>query len=588
MALSQEFLNELKYQNDIVSVVESYVSLKRSARNRLGVCPFHSEKTPSFTVFPESQSYYCFGCGAGGDVITFIRQIENLEYIEAVRFLAQRAGMSMPEDTSLDDRQARLKKRIFEINKVAARFFFDTLTKSENGREGLDYFAKRQMSPATIKHFGLGFAPDSWHDTVNFLKQKGFTEEEIIAAGLGARGKNGGLYDVYRKRVMFPIIDLRGNVIAFGGRVLDNSKPKYINTSDTPIYKKTRNLFALNFAKNVKDRKIILCEGYMDVIALHQAGFENAVACLGTALTDEQARLVASYADEVITCYDSDDAGQKATRRAFDIFDKIGIKVNVLNIPDAKDPDEFIKKFGAGRFKLLIDGAKSVTDFLIANVKEKYDINVPADKVNYLKGVSQILASLPNAIERDVYMRKIANELEISVEAIKVHVESLISSRKKRENKREARDLSIAANKGLEKVDPERARHLREAKCEDEILGCLFKNPDKLEWVLSKITPDKFVTSFNKRIFEAVKEKIKQFGHIDISDFSADFPPEDMGRISRILQGASANFDEKTMLDYISALLECADRPDTGEIKQMSDDELKSYIDKIKDKKNRG
>ncbi len=586
MALSQEFLQELKYQNEIVSVIESYVHLKHSSRNRVGLCPFHSEKSPSFTVFADSQSYYCFGCGAGGDVITFIRQIENLEYIEAVKFLAQRAGMSMPEDNRLEDKQAKLKKRVYEINKTVARFYYDTL-KGEKGREGLNYFLSRQLTPATINHFGLGFAPDSWHDTVNFLKSKGFTDEEMIAAGLGARGKNGGLYDVYRRRVMFPIIDLRGNIIAFGGRVLDDSKPKYINTSDTPIYKKTRNLFALNFAKNVKDRRIILCEGYMDVIALHQAGFENAVACLGTALTDEQARLVSTYADEVVTCYDSDEAGQKATRRAFSIFEKLGIKVKVLSIPDAKDPDEFIKKFGVTRFKMLIDGSKSVTDFMLAQAKEKYDLSLPADKVNYIKEITGVLASLPSPVERDIYMRKLSGELDISVEAMKAQVESLIKSRKRREEQKQSRDLSMAVTKGFERSDPERARHLREAKCEDEILGALFKHPDRLEWITSKISPSNFVTSFNAKVFEAIIRKIKEFGHVDLSDFSGEFSPPEMGRISLLLQSASPHFDQKLMSDYITALIECGKKPNQDKIKTMSDDELKNYVDALKDKKNR-
>ena len=586
MALSHEFLQELKYQNEIVSVIESYVHLKHSSRNRVGLCPFHSEKSPSFTVFADSQSFYCFGCGAGGDVITFIKQIENLEYIEAVKFLAQRAGMTMPEDNRLEDRAARLKKRIFEINKTAARFFYDTL-KSEKGREGLNYFLQRQLTPATINHFGLGFAPDSWHDTVNFLKSKGFSDEEILAAGLGAKSKNGGLYDVYRRRVMFPIIDLRGNILGFGGRVLDNSKPKYINTSDTPIYKKTRNLFALNFAKNTNDRKIILCEGYMDVIALHQAGFENAVACLGTALTDEQARLVSTYADEVITCYDSDEAGQKATRRAFTIFEKLGIKVRVLSIPDAKDPDEFIKKFGVTRFKMLIEGSKSVTDFMLAQVGEKYDLSISADKVNYIKEITGVLASLPSPVERDIYIRKISADLDISVEALKAQVESVLKTRKRREDNLKARDLSMAVAKGFEKTDPERARHLREAKCEDEILGAMFKHPDRLEWVLDRISAENFVTAFNRRIFEAVCRKIKEFGRIDLSDFSEEFSNEEMGRISLILYSASLNFDEKLMEDYIKALIECGEKPDQSKIKDMSNDELKSFVDSLKDKKNR-
>ncbi len=586
MALSQEFLQELKYQNDIVSVIESYVHLKHSSRNRVGLCPFHSEKSPSFTVFQDSQSYYCFGCGAGGDVITFIKQIENLEYIEAVKFLAQRAGLSMPEDNKLEDKAARLKKRIYEINKTVARFYYDTL-KSEKGREGLNYFLSRKLTPSTINHFGLGFAPNSWHDTVNFLKSKGFTDEEMIAAGLGARGKNGGLYDVYRCRVMFPIIDLRGNIIGFGGRVLDNSKPKYINTSDTPIYKKTRNLFALNFAKNVKDRRIILCEGYMDVIALHQAGFENAVACLGTALTDEQARLISTYADEIITCYDSDEAGQKATKRAFSIFEKLGIKVRVLSIPDAKDPDEFIKKFGTTRFKMLLDGSRSVTDFLLMQAKEKYDLSLPADKVNYIKEITGVLASLPSPVERDVYLRKLSGELDISFEAMKAQVESLLKSRKRREETKASRDLSIAGANNFSKTDPERAKHLREAKCEEHILGVLFKHPDRLEWVLERISPEKFVTSFNSRIFNILCQKIKTFGQVDLSDFSSALPAEEMGRLSYILSNAQPHFDEKLVEDYITALIEFGQKPKQEEIKTMSDDELKSYVAILKDKKNR-
>lgn len=587
MALPQEFLQELKYQNEIVSVIESYVHLKHSSRNRVGLCPFHSEKSPSFTVFPDSQSYYCFGCGAGGDVITFIKQIENLEYIEAVKLLAQRAGMTMPEDNRLEDKVARLKKRLYEINKVAARFFYDAL-KSDKGKIALDYLInKRKFTPATINHFGLGFAPDSWHDTVNFLKSKGFTDEEIIASGLGGKGKNGGLYDIYRKRVIFPIIDLRGNIIGFGGRVLDDSKPKYLNTKETPIYNKSRNLFALNFAKNSKSRQILLCEGYVDVIALHQAGFENAIACLGTALTDEQARLISSYADEVVTCYDSDDAGQKATFRTFEIFEKLGIKVKVLSIPDVKDPDEYIKKFGSARFKLLVEQSKSVTDFILSKIENKYNLSTPDGKVNFLKEATNVLASLPSPVERDIYIRKLSADLDMSSEALKAQLESAMKSKKRRADFKDARDLSICVSKGGEKNDPERVKHLREAKCEDEILGSLFKHPDRLEWVMSKLSATNFVTTLNRRIFEAVCRKIKQFGRIDLSDFSEEFSNEEMGRISLILHKASPIFDERLIGDYINALIECGEKPDQSKIKQMSDEELKTFVDSLKDKKNR-
>ena len=587
MALPQEFLQELKYQNEIVSVIESYVHLKHSSRNRVGLCPFHSEKSPSFTVFPDSQSYYCFGCGAGGDVITFIKQIENLEYIEAVKLLAQRSGLDMPEDRRLEDGAARLKKRVYEINKAAARFFYDTL-KSDKGKQGLDYLINhRKFTPATINHFGLGFAPESWHDCVNYLKSKGFTDNEIIVSGLGASGKNGGLYDVYRKRVMFPIIDLRGNVIGFGGRVLDDSKPKYINTKDTPVYNKSRNLFALNFAKNSKENRIILCEGYVDVIALHQAGFDNAIACLGTALTDEQARMISNYAEEVVTCYDSDAAGQKAAFRAFSIFEKLGIKVKVLSIPDAKDPDEYVKKFGAGRFKLLLDKSQSVTDFILFKIQSKYDLSTPDGKVNFLKESVKVIATLPSPVERDIYIRKLANDLDMSTEALKAQLESAIKSKSRRDALKGERDLTIHVVSGNEKNDPERIKHLREAKCEDEILGALFKHPDRLEWVMSKLSATNFVTSLNRRIFEAVCKKIKEFGHVDLSDFSEDFSNEEMGHMSLILHKAPSLFDEKLMGDYINALIECSKKPDQSKIKQMSDEELNDFVNSLKDKKNR-
>lgn len=361
--IPQSFIEELRLNCDIESVISSYVQLRRRGRILTGLCPFHSEKTGSFTVYPESQSFYCFGCGAGGDVIGFIRRIENLDYVEAIRFLAGRAGMTVPDDAR-EDRTAMLKTKILEMNREAAHFYFEKLIAPE-GKSALNYLLGRGLTPKTIKHFGLGYAPTGRNNLTDMLSKKGFKYEDMEAACLARRGKNGGYYDVFRDRVMFPIIDLRGNVIGFGGRKMEGDGPKYYNSPDTPVFKKTKNLFALNFAKKQKLDNLILCEGYMDVIAMHQAGFTQAVASLGTSLTADQCRLAASYTDEAVLAYDSDEAGQKATRRAINLLDEAGIRSRVLSIEGAKDPDEFIKKFGAARFKRLIEGLQEpwITSF---------------------------------------------------------------------------------------------------------------------------------------------------------------------------------------------------------------------------------
>ncbi|MBQ3259296.1 MAG: DNA primase, partial [Clostridia bacterium] len=353
--LPDSFIQELIAKNDIESVVSSYVSLKRRGRNLVGLCPFHGEKTPSFNLYPETASFYCFGCGAGGDVITFIKRIENLSYIDAVKFLADRVGMTMPEHT-FDDTAAKQRVRILEANREAARIYHKCLY-SEQGKMALDYYHSRGYTDATIRHFGLGYAPDSFWFLRDELRKKGFHDEELRVAWLCGRSQKGSIYDLFRNRVMIPIIDVRGNVIAFGGRVLDDSKPKYLNSGDTLVFKKTNNLFALNFAKQGKTDNLILCEGYMDVIALHQAGFTNAVAALGTSFTMEHARLLARYTDEVVLVFDADAAGQKGAQRAIGMLREIGMRVRLITVPDGKDPDEFIKRNGAERFKLLLDRA---------------------------------------------------------------------------------------------------------------------------------------------------------------------------------------------------------------------------------------
>ena len=417
--IPESFINELKYQCYIEDIVGGYVNLKRAGRNLKGLCPFHSEKTPSFTVYPENGSYYCFGCGSGGDVITFIRNIENLDYVEAVRFLAAKVGMTVPEEET-DNGTAKLKTRILEANRLSARFFHENLIHTP---QALAYIRDRGLTDRTIRHFGLGFAKNSWDDLHHFLRSKGYSDEELYQAALISKGRNGSYYDQFRNRFMFPIIDVRGNVIGFGGRVLDDSKPKYLNSADTPVFKKSRNLFALNFAKNTKERSLILGEGYMDVIAMHQAGFTNAVATLGTSLTADQARMISQYAKEVIIAYDSDSAGQTATKRALSLFEETGIKVRILSIPDAKDPDEYIKRFGATRFKLLLEGCSNAIEFELAKAKANFDLETADGKVGYLKEAAKVLAGIRSPVEIDVYAAKIAGETEVSKEAVKLQVQ---------------------------------------------------------------------------------------------------------------------------------------------------------------------
>ena len=554
--ISELFLQELKSYSDIEQVVSSYVHLKRRGRVATGLCPFHSEKTPSFTVYPDNQSFYCFGCGAGGDVITFIRRIENLEYVEAVRFLAQRAGMAMPEDTR-DDGMARLKARVLELNRTLARFYHSCL-RGPQGKPGLDYLHGRGLANQTIIRFGLGYAPDSWDSACKYLRSKGFTDDEMTAAAVAARGKSGGLYDSFRNRVMFPIIDLRGNVIGFGGRVMGDAKgPKYLNSSDTPVFKKSRNLFALNFAKASKREGLILCEGYMDVIAMHQAGFDNAVATLGTALTSEQSRLIAQYAQGVILSYDSDGAGQAATRRAVGLLGEVGVKIRVLSITGAKDPDEYIKKFGGERFSLLLEGASNATEFEIAKLRQKYDCDTADGKVAVLREFVALMAGIPNAVERDVYISKVAAELEVAKEA----VETQLKFEQKRASKRRRRDASelkvySEVKAPSQRQDFQRARNIKFALAEDKLLGILMKNPDYYAHAASRITLEDFVTDRNRELAKVLFERLAAGQSVELSLLSAQLTVDQMGVASELVNAVSGMmFGVEDVDSYIDTIL---------------------------------
>ena len=481
MAIPQAFIQQLLQHCDIEDVVSSYVTLRSEGSRKKALCPFHSEKTPSFIVYPNTQSFYCFGCGAGGDAITFIRRIENLDYVEAVKLLAQRVGLPVPEDEE-SNRAARLKMRVLEVNREAARFFHQTL-KTPEGQPGLRYLkGERRLTDSTIVKYGLGFARDSWDALYRHLRQKGFTVEELETAKVITRGKNGHYYDFFRNRVIYPVIDLRGNVIAFGGRVLDDSKPKYLNTPDTPVFKKSRNLFSLNFAKNaVQTKKLILAEGYMDVIAINAAGFENVVATLGTALTAEQARLMKNYAEEVIICYDSDGPGQAATHRAINLLSEAGITAKTIRMEGAKDPDEFIKKFGAKRFELLLNGAGNAVEFELQKLRESVDLQDTNGKIEYVRRAVPLIADIRSRLEREVYAGIVARETGGEAKTFLSQVDAAIRRRAKQQEAGEWRDIRNAREVQTDRVNPDRARFLRASQAEATLIAFAVREPSCLK-----------------------------------------------------------------------------------------------------------
>ncbi|ADU26610.1 DNA primase [Ethanoligenens harbinense] len=532
--ISEAFLQEMKDRCDIESVVSRYVNLRKSGKSMVGLCPFHSEKTPSFHVYPDDQHFYCFGCETGGDVITFIRKIENLEYREAVEFLAAQAGLTVPDDAPGAQAASRERARILEMNRAAARFFHECLI-SPQGKEGLAYFEQRGLSMHTIRSFGLGYAPDGWNHLLGYLQQQGFRPEELAAGALALRGRNGGYYDAFRHRVMFPIIDLRGNVVAFGGRVLDDSKPKYLNSNDTPAFHKSKCLFALNFAKNSGGRSLILCEGYMDAIALHQAGFRNAVATLGTALTPEQVRLMARYAKEVVISYDADKAGQNASQRAIGLLTQAGLAVRVLRIEGGKDPDEFIRTHGADRFRMLLEHSGNHIEYRLASALQKYNVDITEQKAAYLKEAVEILATVESMVERDVYAGKLAETLGVSKENVLADAAALRAKRQGREKKARVREEIAAAHGMKDRVNPEKRANLLAARAEENLIVLLYRNPDFLKRMDNLIRPEDFVTAFNRRVYTALREQAIAGGEPDLSALGAQFSADEMGKITGLL-----------------------------------------------------
>ena len=543
--IDQSVIEEIKARNDIVDLVSSYVSLKRAGSNMLGLCPFHSEKTPSFTVFPARQGYYCFGCGAGGDVITFVRQIENLEYVPALEFLAKRVGITIPADATRRG-VGFDRARMLSMNKEAARFFRECLFDQKLGAAARAYFEKRALSTATIKHFGLGYSPDGFSALTNHLHDLGYTDAEMTAGFLCGRSKKTGApFDYFRNRIMFPIIDVSGNVIAFGGRVMDDSMPKYLNSSDTPVFKKSRNLFALNFARASCAEEMILCEGYMDVIAMHAAGFTNAVATLGTALTPEQARIMARYTKRVLISYDSDAAGQKAANRAIGILGEVGLDVRVLRIEGAKDPDEFIKKYGADKFRLQLSGSFSKFDFNMDGILSRHNIAIPDEKIKACAELTDLAAGIYSSAEREVYIAAAAKKLDISAESIRADVERKL--RKKRsEYKREQAQKIVRQSAGYgDRVNPDFAKNVAAAKAEEAVLGMLLLFPEHRKAVRTgkvALTAADFFTEFGRRVFAAIEENDRD-GSFAPSVLGQIFTPEEEGRITRMQLSRSALSD---------------------------------------------
>ena len=555
-------IEDIRARCDIETIIQSYVTLRKTGTNEKGLCPFHSERTPSFTVYPATQSFYCFGCGAGGDVITFIMKIENLDYRGAVEFLAEKAGIALPAwDGSELVKEGVSRKRILEMNLEAARFYRSMLFDEKIGAPGREYFfEKRGLSPATIRHFGLGYAPPYGSMTLQYMKSRGFTEEELREGYFCGKNER-GYYDYFRGRVMYPIIDVSGNVIAFGGRVLGDEKPKYLNTSDTPAFKKSRNLFALNYAKNHCENGFILCEGYMDVIALHAAGFENAVAGLGTAFGDEQARILKKYSDSVTLCYDSDEAGQKATARTIPILEKAGLTVRMLRLPEEKDPDEFIKKNGADAFRAVIEGSRSKFDYILESVRGKYTLDDTEEKLRAIGEVCRYIAGVYSQVERDLYIARAAQAFSVDPKSVRGDVEAQ-RRRNNRANDKKRREELIRVTAGLsDRVNPDYAKQPRAARMEEEVLGMLLLHPEYMTLAEreSLLNEEMFPTALGKRIYTWMKARLPE-EPVSISYMGEDFTPEEIGRASKMLAGRSelAGNDEKTFRTYAASLRESA------------------------------
>ena len=588
MAFPQSFLDELIARNDIADVVSSYVTLTRKGSNLFGLCPFHNEKTGSFSVSPDKQIYHCFGCKKGGGVINFVMEIENLSYPDAVRFLAKRVSMPVPEDDR--DGTEKLRMRMLALNKDAARYYYQVL-QSEEGKAVQEYLDRRRISKKVAVNFGMGAAPDSWDSLLRAMTQKGYTKTELINAGLVVKNKNGGLYDKFRNRLMLPVIDVRGDVVGFGSRVIDKSEPKYMNTTETLTYSKRRVLYGLNLAKKTKRPNIILCEGNLDVVTLHQAGFDNAVASMGTALTVEQTRLLSRYTKELVLCYDNDNAGQLATQRALEILNNSEFSVKVLRLPRRmvdgeavkQDADDFIKYQGPAAFERLLSGSENGIEFRMAQVAGKYDLSDDQSRIAYAAEISEVLSQLENAVEREVYTVRAAEAAKLTPEAMRLEVQRALKRRMAKERKAQQRKELNPAVTAQPQQRSIRYENLRSAMAEEGVLRLLMRDesifPD-----ISPLQESDFSSPLLGRIYTQLWQQRHAGSAGSIASLGGILSGEEMSHLTTLLQKPeSTSAAAQALSDYIRIIREEQQKRDGA-----GADPLAAAMDKFKDKKGYG
>ena len=553
MAFPAAFIDELIARNPIEDVVGQYVSLKRSGSNLFGLCPFHGEKTASFSVNPSKGIYYCFGCHKGGGAVNFMMEIEGLSYPDAVRALAKRAGLEVPEDEQYQSRY-RQQERLWALHKEAARFFHSQLY-APNGRAALEYAMGRGMPKSTLINFGIGYAPDSWDSLVKVLRAKGYTDQELKDSGLvTVSQKNGNLFDRFRDRLMFPIIDVRGNVIGFGGRIMkkDDKAAKYLNSPETLIFNKRKNLFGLNLAKKSKLGYLILVEGYMDAIALHQYGFDCAVASLGTSLTEEHAVLLSKYTEQVVLIYDGDEAGQRAAQRAIPMLEKAGLTVKVLRMKDAKDPDEYLKKFGADKFKLLLEGSENRVEYQLDAIRRKYDLREDEQRVKYIQEAAELICTLPGAAQREIYGSRVAEVGKISADAMKMEIGKAFKKRIAKEKKKQEKiDLSPAQNQ-QPKTRAFRYDNVKSAVAEETVLAMVCKEPALFEKT-AQLQQQQFSAAVLGRAFAQLRDRYRQGLEVSPAVLT-DFTPEELSHIAGLAQRDVGPVNETVLEDCIRTI----------------------------------
>ena len=575
-SLSDSFLQELRLKTDVVDLISSYVSLKKRGNTYVGLCPFHNEKTPSFTVYENTQSFYCFGCGAGGDGVSFMRKIENLDYIDAVKVLAQRAGMQMPDD-GYDDSLSKKRRTVLEINRETARFYHNYMM-SEQGKVGLQYFLNRGLSQKTIRHFGLGYAPNKWDELLKHLKSKGYNVSDMLAAGVVRKGEK-GYYDYFRNRVMTPIIDVRGNFIAFGGRVLDDSKPKYINTSDTLAYKKTNEVFGLNYAKDSGKDSLILCEGYMDVIAMHQAGFTNAVAGCGTALTNEQVRLLSRYAKEIILVYDNDEAGQKALNKAISLFDQVDIEISIPTLSGCKDPDEIIKNVGGARFADMLENSSNEVEFAIMKLRRGFNLQTTQGKSQFAGEAVKILANA-TPIEQDLYLSRLADELGIEKRALQTQLVEYSTRVAKGRKKREYNKIIDDDLRKTRKESFEADTSTVSLKAQARVIGLLMTYPDCYS-LCKDLNSDEFTAGFYRKAYEIVTQRIRDNLSLELIMFNEVFTDDEMSKFTHLVSGSqNSSNPKKEFTDCINVIDKEYKKQNSKSTSEMNDDDFRNFFNK--------